>query len=210
MEAITRYWPEHAPMIFDEADCAAVKRMLKKRPQVSGDDLAVCVGFRFLSEVNRTESVKAWIGALTDYLGGPLNRYRRPKRVLSIDDLRSRVLANVFPNRWTVAAQPAAPQQSAEQLREAFVQANSNGHGELGAMAWAAVQAYTQKHVNPRSWETWIKPCRYLCLDAAGVLFVQAPTAEFAEQAEKYRSTMQEALATIQGAGVVAVQFRNF
>lgn len=81
-EAIRKCWPkgEGYKCEITPADAGAINRMLAKLHAWKTEELAVCIVARFMSgNVNPTESVKAWIGAISDYQSGPQDEYGKPK-----------------------------------------------------------------------------------------------------------------------------------
>lgn len=80
-DAIRKCWPKGEAFKCDitPADAGAINRMLAAKHDWKAEELAVCIVARFMSaSVNPTESVKAWIGAVTDYSSGPQDKYSTP------------------------------------------------------------------------------------------------------------------------------------
>lgn len=127
-----------------------------------------------------------------------------------------------FVNRWLATAQDEAPTQGARgeasigtslpemdgdttQKRAEFLKAHSNGSGDRGRFAWIEITGYLQSQINPHSFDTWLKPAKYLCLDHAGTLYVEVPTPEFTHIKTKYGDLLRAAVGKLQG--VQAVEF---
>lgn len=80
-EAIRKCWPKGEGYKCDisQADAGCINRMLANRHDWKAEELSLCIAARFMSaSVNPTESVKRWIGAVTDYQSGPQDKYGNP------------------------------------------------------------------------------------------------------------------------------------
>jgi hypothetical protein len=80
-DAIRKSWPRGEGYKCDitPADAGAIGRMLATKHDWKAEELAVCIVARFMSaSINPTESVKGWIGAVTDYQSGPRDKYGCP------------------------------------------------------------------------------------------------------------------------------------
>jgi hypothetical protein len=80
-DAIRKCWPKGEAFKCDitPADAGALNRMLAAKHDWKAEELAVCIVARFMSGgVNPTESVKSWIGAVTDYQSGPQDKFGTP------------------------------------------------------------------------------------------------------------------------------------
>lgn len=185
VDAVRRCWPEGTPFAFDPADGAALNRMLAKRPNFSAAQLTECVVFRFWSEgVNSTESVKAWIGAVTDYASGPRNKYGNP--VGDVEHWRVQARQLLHPPEQ----QPPLLRQTPEQSRQSFVERSG---GQDGRDAARALLEWLQSRVNRHSYDTWFRPVRYLCMSADGTLYLEAPTRLFRKRiTETYADLLRE------------------
>ena len=81
-DAIRKCWPKGDGYKCDitPADAGAINRALAKFHDWSAEELSICIVARFQSgSVNPAESVKAWIGAITDYQSGPQNKFKLPQ-----------------------------------------------------------------------------------------------------------------------------------
>lgn len=106
-EAIRKCWPKGEGQKCDitAADAGAINRMLAKHHDWKAEELALCVVARFMSgSVNPTESVKAWIGAITDYQSGPQDKFGVPLHV------------DAALNRWRNQARTVLYGEQPEQL----------------------------------------------------------------------------------------------
>jgi hypothetical protein len=196
VDVIRKCWPQAVPFAFDAADGRALKAMLQRRPVRQGwtaEQLALCVGFRFLSEgITVAESVKAWIGAVTDYAGGPRDRYgkeiARSAQDVAFWKHQARLLVGLEQPKASTP-QDVLPLEPQPEL----------GRVEDARAAWAELAQTLEKAVNPHSFGTWIKPLRAAGIDGAGVLYVRVPTPEFKHVAQKYGDLLGEAVSGLQG-----------
>jgi len=80
--AIERCWtlanPGAAALPWNGREAGALGQVLKGNPSWPAVDLVKCVQNRFASEVNNAERPGVWIPKLTDYFGGPLDRFNKP------------------------------------------------------------------------------------------------------------------------------------
>ena len=79
-DAIRKCWPKGDGYKCDitPADAGAMNRALAKFHDWTAEELSICIVARFQSaSINPTESVKAWIGAITDYQSGPQGKFNR-------------------------------------------------------------------------------------------------------------------------------------
>lgn len=68
-----------------------------------------------------------------------------------------------------------------------------------GNGAWASARAFVQKRVCAEDFERVIRPCRFLCMSAGRILFVEAP-----QEAARMEQMCSEALREwCEGAGAV-------
>ncbi len=58
---------------------------------------------------------------------------------------------------------------------------------------WQKILRALKAKINPHSFETWMRPIRYLG-EQDGVLYVRIPTAEFKHVGEKYADLIREAM----------------
>ena len=67
---------EHAP--WDGSDAKALDRLLKAKPDLTPPRFRELLACRERSDVNHDERPRVWLERLTDYAGGPLDRFRLP------------------------------------------------------------------------------------------------------------------------------------
>jgi len=70
--------PGAAAMPWNGREAGALGQVLSSNPSWPVGDLVACVQNRFASEVNNAERPGVWIPKLTDYFGGPLDRFNKP------------------------------------------------------------------------------------------------------------------------------------
>jgi hypothetical protein len=61
---------------------------------------------------------------------------------------------------------------------------------------WLKILRALKANINPHSFETWLKPTRYLG-EEDGVLYVRIPRAEFRQMADKYAELIAEAMSSL-------------
>lgn len=217
VDSIRLCWPDGVPWAFSADDGAAVKRMLAKRPERDGwtaEKLTECVGFRFMSEgVNVSESVKAWVGAVTDYAAGPLDRYG--KAVCTSDRDRERLCGMARALVGLPALKPGKPGKVVEMPRRQEYIASLNANGTLpdrirmAAEKWVSLRVYLENRINKHSFDTWLKPAKPVVLTQEGFLVMEVPTDEFAIVGQKYADVMESWMKE-QGDDVVMVLWKAF
>jgi chromosomal replication initiator protein len=75
----------------------------------------------------------------------------------------------------------------------------------VAANPWVRILEALEKKINRHSYDTWLKPTRYMHT-AAGTLFVKVPTAEFCHVGDKYADLIQEAMDNL-NLGLTDVKF---
>ena len=133
-----------------------------------------CVQFKLLSlDHPATEAPHLWLARLTSYYEAPLDRFGRP-------DFEKR-------DRWerkhTEKSAPVPAPRPARSLVPdpsvaAFVES-------LPSDPWTLVLDRLRKIVNPHSFETWLKPTRFLGVDAKDVV-VRVPNNDFGHVLDKW------------------------
>ncbi len=182
VDAVHKCWPEGVPFDFGPDDGAALNRMLLRRRKWTADELAECVVFRFLSEnINPAESVKAWIGALTDYASGPQDKYGSPRGDAEYWRKHARVILY-----GKQPEQQKLPQPAGDPIPPLL-------DSEGGKKAWTALLDALAGKISRSSFDTWLKPLRALGAKDR-VLYVQVPTPEFKHVAEKYGNEISTAI----------------
>lgn len=82
-ESLSLYWKHKNPALgeipWDASEAKQLAGMLAANPTLTHDTLKILLQNRARSDVNHQERVRKWIGSLTDYAGGPLDRYGKPK-----------------------------------------------------------------------------------------------------------------------------------
>lgn len=186
VDAIRRCWPAGVPFAFDGADGAALRRLLNgKAKSVSGEQLAIWVAYRFLSEgINESESVKSWIGALWDYASGPLNQFgdslaRSPQvREVWLERAKQKLAADSKPDAITdfpalsriAPAPPSTPES--ERLTKIL-------HG------------FFRERLKRQTFNTWIEPTKIIEHNTAG-LVLAVPSQEFLEIIERFEHELAD------------------
>lgn len=186
LKTIRGQWPKNCKCDIDNADMAAIRRMLRNRHRWNEAELALCIVARFVSDeyVDQGESVKAWIGAITDYQTGPKDKFGHPVYAgADLDCWREQARVILY-GRQPVQAK--IPEATPEQIRAAFV-AKVGGHvNGRCTEAFASLQQNFIRKLSPHSYDTWLRPLRPLCLTRERVLYVLLPTADFQHIGSKY------------------------
>ena len=171
VDAISKCWPEGVPFAFDKTDGKQLKDMLDRRPKSEWpvERLQECVVFRFWSDCTvPSESVRKWIGALTDYAFGPFDRFKQPKfSGHQLDDLRRQ--ARIFLG-LEQQPQPAKPESTPPPPGvQQTVRAEE---------AWKAMLEHLAGVINPHTFSTWFRPTKGYG-EKDGTLFVRVPSRLF-------------------------------
>jgi chromosomal replication initiation ATPase DnaA len=74
---------------------------------------------------------------------------------------------------------------------------------DKGRAAWSAIDAEARKHINPHSYDTWLKPVRAIGVSGR-TLLLKVPTQEFELIGRKYGEVIEMAC---QRLGLEGVQF---
>lgn len=194
-DAIRKYWPRKSKLTITPADAGAINRMLAAYHDWKAEELALCIAARFeSSSVNPTESIKAWISAITDYQSGPQNKFKRPlwegdafKRWC--EDART-ILYGPQPEQLSLKPSPAAASLPPDFDR---------GAKEL----WPQVLMGLESTITRHSFDTWLKPTRGFGR-RGNTFYVEVPNSAFTQIGEKYGDLIRE---EIKGAGITDVCF---
>jgi hypothetical protein len=187
VDAISKCWPEGVPFAFDKTDGKQLKGLLERRPKSewSVERLQECVVFRFWSDCTvPSESVRKWIGALTDYAFGPLDRFKQPKfSEHQLEGLRrqARIFLGLEQQPQPAAAEPIPPPPGVRQTTKA-------------EEAWKAILEDLARAINPHTFSTWFRPTKGYG-EKDGTLFVHVPTRLFRKRlTETYSDQVKQAL----------------
>jgi hypothetical protein len=176
-DAIRKTWPRGEAFKCDitAADAGAIGRMLATKHDWKAEELAVCIVARFMSaSINPTESVKAWIGAVTDYQSGPRDKYGCPM-------YEGRAL-NEWRNQARVILYGPQPEQLqlAQQTRTAEA-------------TWEHARDFLKHRMSPANFETWIKPLKPANM-RDGVLFLSSPRSDAKEIFSMFGDLLERAI----------------
>lgn len=82
IECFKAYWEYSNPgdkMPFSKADGQAIDRFIRDHPEATLQQFKRCLYHRSMSDVNPSQQLHRWIGRLTDYASGPLDKFFNPK-----------------------------------------------------------------------------------------------------------------------------------
>jgi hypothetical protein len=199
VDAISKCWPEGVPFAFDKTDGKQLKNLLERRPKSEwpAERLQECVVFRFWSDCTvPTESVRKWIGAVTDYAFGPLDRYKQPKfSGHQLDDLRrqARIFLGLEQQPQPATSEPICPPPGVQQTAKA-------------EEAWKAILEHLARAINPHTFSTWFRPTKGYG-ERDSTLFVHVPTRLFRKRlTEIYSDQVKEALRA-KASGFTEIEF---
>jgi DnaA N-terminal domain len=176
-DAIRKSWPKGEGYKCDitPADAGSINRMLATNHDWKAEELAVCVVARFMSaSINPTESVKAWIGAVTDYQSGPRDKYGCPL-------YEGRAL-----NEWRNQARVILYGPQPEQLQLAQ-------NAQSAEVAWEHARDFLKHRMSPANYDTWIKPLRAAQM-RDGVLFLSSPRSDAKEIFSMFGDLLERAI----------------
>jgi hypothetical protein len=176
-DAIRKCWPKGEAFKCDitPADAGAINRMLAAKHDWKAEELAVCIVARFMSGgVNPTESVKGWIGAITDYQSGPRDKYGSP---LYVDGAL---------NRWRNEARVILYGPQPEQLQLAQ-------QTRTAEATWEYARDFLKHRMSPANFETWIMPLKPAKM-RDGVLFLSSPRSDAKEIFSMFGDLLERAI----------------
>lgn len=152
------YWHHRHPAeqfaTWDGSEAKALDRLLKAKPDLTPDRFRQLLACRERSDVNHNERPRAWIERLTDYGGGPLDRFKlpaassRPEAIVGMHV----TTAEALPAR---ASGPTPKYPPLEDQVRASTLRNANTHRELTGDEKAFLAEFDRQkqafadHVNP-------------------------------------------------------------
>ena len=126
-DAIRKCWPKGDGYKCDitPADAGAINRALAKFHDWTAEELSICIVARFQSaSINPTESVKAWIGAITDYQSGPQDKFKLPRyEAAALDHWRQQarvILYGPQPVQQRLGAQQKQPESDWKRMQREY------------------------------------------------------------------------------------------
>jgi hypothetical protein len=81
-ELVARYWTAHNPELplpWDGGEAKQLSCLLAANPTLDEAGVLSLLRSRHASDVNHSERPRQWLARLTDFAGGPLNQYGKPK-----------------------------------------------------------------------------------------------------------------------------------
>ena len=194
-DAIRKCWPKGNGYKCDitPADAGASNRMLAQRHNWTAEELSVCILARFNSHnINPTESVKAWIGAIADYQSGPQNRHDEPKLFgKDLEDWRENARVIIYGRQPVQQNMESTWRKPPVTVREETPEEREQ-RAEAEAL-FDRVRDYIKHRISPHQFDTWIKPLRPAYVRKE-VLYLRIPTPELSHACDKFGALMREAL----------------
>ncbi len=200
-EAIRKCWPKGEGYKCDitPADAGAINRMLAKNHAWKAEELAVCIVARFMSvNVNPTESVKAWIGAVTDYQSGPQDKYGKPQYAgPELNQWRNQARTILYGPQPEQMRLKSAATRPPVQLPSDFDRNYSVEYGtslspnnrKITVSPWTLILGNVEKNISRHTYDTWFKPTKYFGVWRQRI-YVIVPSTEFSWLWETYGSVI--------------------
>jgi hypothetical protein len=182
--------------VWDGSAGTTLAHLLRARRDWPCARLLRCVANRFASpEVNHLEHPRKWLRSLSNYAGGPLDRYGKPARQFGSQAEDLFHLLQPGGNGRSRATRTRAPLV----IPPGAVSAHE-------CNPWPRVLEALRSGLDPQSFATWVKPVRLLYTHQ-GQLCLGVPTADFAHWFEEHlRTRLPEAIqAASAGSGAFSV-----
>jgi hypothetical protein len=171
-----------------------LQKLLRARQGLAIETLVDCLVYRWLSpNANLADDPRHYVGKITDWADGPINRFRDRLQFDGEDFRRLRAIASGVESPQV--EMPLEPAPIRERAVEIVIPnpAAAQWNGTPASSAWSQILHKLENGIARHTFETWLKPTR--ALDAAGdALRVLVPTPEFLAIADRFREAIVHAV----------------